>query len=111
MRYQQLRIFALIVGVLIHRSAAASFYCDLISGIYSCEILVSDNNDISYDTSKTPPVCTGDGRYCVRGMSTFQDSWDVSITNKGVLCFANCAPILQYCDNSGCKPYCSVDAC
>jgi len=108
---QRLRILALIVGALIHQSAAASFYCDLVNGDYTCEIVLSDNNKFLYDASNPPPQCTGDHKYCVEGMSISSDSWDISISNNGGTCFAHCAPIRQYCDESGCKPYCSVDAC
>ena len=112
MHCQQLRILALIVGALmIHQIAAASFYCDQVNGVYKCGIIVTDNEEFVYDTSQPPPQCTGDGLYCAEGMSTFKDYWVVSISNQGNRCFAYCAPIQQYCDHSGCKPYCSADAC
>lgn len=112
MRCPQLRILALIIGALIHQSAGASFDCDLIDNVIKCEVeVVYPNDEFLYDSSKPPPQCSGDGKYCVEGMSIFQNEWDISISNNGMSCTAACTPISQYCDESGCKPYCSVDAC
>jgi len=111
MRSQPLRILALIAGAFIHQSAAASFYCDLINNEYTCDVVISNNNEFSFDHTKNLPQCTRDKRYCAYELVAYSDRWLISITNNGAQCVATCAPILQYCDESGCKPYCSVDAC
>jgi hypothetical protein len=96
MRYQQLRILAFMVGVLVHQIETTDFECnnEFLGDQLAC-VGTIHGEDFNFGTAWG---CTLDGEYCAQLSTPSSADWTISVLNYGM------------CDPSPCTPgVCSLD--